>query len=323
MLAVEVLDEQAAARERDAVLVVGRDPLLPQRARHVAEHRAAVEPLAIALNRPEPHAAPPRARRSRRRTAAPRAARTAGSLASSCAWRAARDDAAVIHHDDAIGLEHGREPVRDDDRRALRHEPLERLLHEQLALRVERARRLVEQQDRRVLEDRARDRDALPLPAREPHAALAEERVVALRQRAQELVGLGRARRGLDLGVARVGPAVADVLARRRAEQHRVLRHEADQPAHVARDRARAMSTPSISTRPVGRIVEAQQQLERRALAGARRPDERDGLAGLDRHREVVERRALGARRIAEPHVLELDAAAAAVAAARAAAAAP
>ena len=47
-------------------------------------------------------------------------------------------------------------------------------LHDALALGVERARRLVEQQDRPVGEDRARDREALPLPAREPHAALAE-----------------------------------------------------------------------------------------------------------------------------------------------------
>jgi hypothetical protein len=55
------------------------------------------------------------------------------------------------------------------------------------------------------------------------------------------------------------------------------------------------------------RIVEAQQQLERRALAGAGGADESDGLTGLDRQREIVERRVLRPRRIAKPHVLELD----------------
>ena len=42
--------------------------------------------------------------------------------------------------------------------------------------------RLVEDQDRRVLEDRPGDRQPLPLAARERRAALADDRVVALRQ---------------------------------------------------------------------------------------------------------------------------------------------
>src|SRR5688500_11112335 len=52
--AVEVLDEQTAARELEAILAVGREPLRPKVARHVAEHRPAIEALAIALNGPEP-----------------------------------------------------------------------------------------------------------------------------------------------------------------------------------------------------------------------------------------------------------------------------
>ncbi len=126
---------------------------------------------------------------------------------------------------------------------------------------------------------------------------------------AQELVGFGGARRRLDLGIGRVGPAVADVLARRGAEQHGVLRHEADRAAHALGIRARDVDAVDEHA-AFGRIVEAQQQLERRALAGTGRADERDRLAGLDREREIVERQAFGARRIAETHVLELDAAA-------------
>ncbi len=139
----------------------------------------------------------------------------------------------MVHDDDPVGFEHGREPMRDDDRGAALHQLFERLLHEPLGLRVERTRRLVEQQNRRILEYRARQRDALALAAREARAALAEERVVALRQLAQELVGRGRDRGRFDLGIARARTSVADVFARARAEQHRLLRHQPDLRADV------------------------------------------------------------------------------------------
>jgi hypothetical protein len=60
--------------------------------------------------------------------------------------------------------------------------PFQRLLHQLLAFGVERRGRLVEQQDRRVAQDGAGDRDALALAARQHDAALADRRVVALRQ---------------------------------------------------------------------------------------------------------------------------------------------
>ena len=78
----------------------------------------------------------------------------------------------------------------------LRGEARQRLLHQPLRFRVERARRLVEQQDRRVLEDGARERQALALAARKPQAAVADLGVVALRLRHDEVVGGGRLGRG-------------------------------------------------------------------------------------------------------------------------------
>ena len=97
---------------------------------------------------------------------------------------AGADDAAAVDHDDAVGIDGGGQPMRDHERGAVAHELLERVLHQPLALRIERAGGLVEQQDRRILEDGARDGDALLLAAREPRAALAEEGVVAFRQSA-------------------------------------------------------------------------------------------------------------------------------------------
>src|SRR5919201_4817 len=84
---------------------------------------------------------------------------------------AALDDPAVVQHDDLIGLAHGREPVRDRNRRPPLREPVERRLHEPLGLGVERARRLVEDENRRVAENRPRDRDPLLLAAPEAGAA--------------------------------------------------------------------------------------------------------------------------------------------------------
>ena len=57
------------------------------------------------------------------------------------------------------------------------------------------------------------------------------------------------------------------------------------------------MSTPPTSTLPAGRVVEAGQQVEQRRLAGARRPADRDDLAGLDDQVEVAQHLVLAAVR--------------------------
>ena len=54
-LAIEIVDQQGAAGQRDAVLLVGRDPIRPHGAWHVAKHGAAVETLGITENGPEFH----------------------------------------------------------------------------------------------------------------------------------------------------------------------------------------------------------------------------------------------------------------------------
>ena len=112
---------------------------------------------------------------------------------------------------------------------------IERLLHEVLALGVERARGLVEDEDARILQDGARDGDALLLPAGELHAALADERRVALGEARDEVVGVGGAGGGLDLGVGRGALSVADVLGDRAREEHRLLRDDADLTAQPLR----------------------------------------------------------------------------------------
>ena len=86
----------------------------------------------------------------------------------------------------------GREPVRDHQAGSPAHHHLEAPFGWRLRSRVQRAGRFVQDQDARILEQDARDREALTLAARELVAALADHRLVAGRQRGDEVVRCSR-----------------------------------------------------------------------------------------------------------------------------------
>src|SRR5919205_505517 len=184
----------------------------------------------------------------------------------------------------------------------------ERRLHGALGLGVQRAGRLVEDEHRRVAQDRPRDRDALLLAAREPVAALADHGVVAVGQRGDERVDLRRARRGLELLVARVGLGEAQVVADRRVEQVRLLRDEADRPGQGAEGEV-AHVDPVDRHAPGGRVVQPGDEIAERRLARAGLPHHRHARAGRDREVDAVERRR-PVRVVAERDVLEAHVAA-------------
>jgi hypothetical protein len=102
---------------------------------------------------------------------------------------------------------------------------------------------------RRVDEQRAGDRDALAFAARQRLAAFADQRVVAVRQAQDELVGVRGAGGGDDLGARGVGLAVGDVLGNGAEEQEGFLQHQADVRRYSATGSER-MSTPSIRMAP-------------------------------------------------------------------------
>ena len=78
-----------------------------------------------------------------------------------------------FEHDHAVEIAQGRKPVRDRDHGAAPHQTAERLANGFFGFTVQRRGRLVKQQDRRILEERARDGDALTLAAGEFDAAIA------------------------------------------------------------------------------------------------------------------------------------------------------
>src|SRR3954447_10389549 len=107
------------------------------------------------------------------------------------------DDAPVVEDEDAPGTLDGREAVRDDYRGAAPEQAPQAVLDAALRVDVDVRGRLVEHEDPRVRDQRARERDQLPLAGRELRAALADLRVVAVLEREDELVGADRACRRL------------------------------------------------------------------------------------------------------------------------------
>ena len=88
-------------------------------------------------------------------------------------------------------------------------------------------------------------------------------------------------------------------------EQHRLLRHDG-RCAPRSSAKPQFADVDAVDADRAGlRIVEAQQQLEHRGLAGARRADHRHRLARRDAEVEASSAGELGPRRIAERHLLE------------------
>ena len=150
-------------------------------------------------------------------------------------------------------------------------------LNDVLAVTVERAGGFIQQQNRRILENRPRDRDALPLPAGELDAALAHHGVVAMIELDDELVRMGPPRRQLDFLISRARPAVPDVLEKTAMKQVRVLRDERyGSPEALLSDLTNVLAVDADGA--FVHIVHAQQQAHEGGFAGAARPHEADAL---------------------------------------------
>ena len=90
------------------------------------------------------------------------------------------DDAALLNHDNFIGVSDGTESVSDHEGGASAEEFGEALLDQAFAVAVEVGGGFVEDQDFGVGEDRAGDGDALTLAAGEFEAAFADQGVEAV-----------------------------------------------------------------------------------------------------------------------------------------------
>ena len=148
---------------------------------------------------------------------------------------------------------------------------------------VEVARRLVGEHDRRPSDERARDRDPLPLAAGELRRP-AVEPVAEPDRREQRLAAC--ARRSAT-GTPRVEQPVGDVLERRRVlGEEELLEDEAD-PRRAQRGElaVRELGDVEAGDRDParGRAVERAHEVQQRRLAGAGGADDRDQLAARRR----------------------------------------
>ena len=91
---------------------------------------------------------------------------------------------------------------------------------------------------------------------------------------------MGGNRRATDLVVAGVEPSVAEVLGDGPAKEDRILQHECDPLAKRAQ--AVLANVSAIDAHTTGEwLVESRNQADRRRLAGAGEPDERNHLARM------------------------------------------
>ncbi|MNP32751.1 hypothetical protein D3C76_1259510 [compost metagenome] len=134
-------------------------------------------------------------------------------------------------------------------------------------------------------------------------------RPVALRQPEDELVGMRGAGSRLDLGGAGLRTAVADVLLHRAVEQRRILRHQREAAAQIARvELVDGLAVDADAA--LLRVEEAQQQVEQGRFAGPRWSDQRQGLSRFHQQVDAVDCPLLRPRGIGKAHALQLDASA-------------
>ncbi len=195
--------------------------------------------------------------------------------------------------------------MRQDQRRAALHQPVQRFLNHGLVLGIDGGERLVEHQNRRVPQESAGDGETLALAARELDAFLADHGLVALRQAQNELVDVGGACGVLHFRLRCAGLAEPDVLLDRAVEQERVLVHHRDQGADLGKGQRPQVVAAQQDAALVG-IVEAQQQAYDRRLAAAGGADQTQPFTGGCGEVEVVVHGAACAG-IGEAHVLEDD----------------
>ncbi len=103
-------------------------------------------------------------------------------LSSSSWWVPTAGDPAVVQHGDPVGEQHGARAVGDHQGGGGAQHLAQRLLDQRLGVHVERGERVVQHQELRVADDRAGQRQALPLAAGQAQALLADLGVDAVRQ---------------------------------------------------------------------------------------------------------------------------------------------
>ena len=169
---------------------------------------------------------------------------------------------------------------------------------------VDRAGGIVEHEHPRVGEDRAGERDTLPLAAAEREATLAEEGVVAEGQAQDEVVGTGKPRGSFHIRVRCIGSRERDVRRDRVVEQKCVFEHDRDCVSQVGQREVADVDAVDGDGALV-HVVEAHQQASERGLSATGGADHGDRRARRNVQIEVAKH--LVVRVVPEADVAERD----------------
>ena len=187
---------------------------------------------------------------------------------------------------------------------------LKALVHLVLSLHVERRGRLVQHQERAIAHEGPRQGQLLPLAAGQLTTAELTAKLCrqAVRERRDHGIGAGFRGRSVQPGrvVPRLDLSQADVLPGGQLVAHEVLEDHSHPPAQLGR-----VELPQVNAveqdAPLRRVVEAEQQLDERGLAGAIAAHQRHRLVPPEMQRDIVQHR-LGLAGVGERDLLEGDA---------------
>src|SRR5690606_21272497 len=136
-------------------------------------------------------------------------------------------DATTIHDQDLAGIDYGGKTMRNHQRTVIARDLLELRLYGLLGMRIQCRRRFIKNQYGWLLEQGARNRDALLFTTRQFETTLAHHGVVTVRQRHDEIMNISGSCRGNNLVLRGAGPAIGNVVGDAVIEQHGILRHDA------------------------------------------------------------------------------------------------
>src|SRR4051794_13934525 len=156
-----------------------------------------------------------------------------------------------------------------------------------------------------ILKKRACDGYPLAFAAGEADALIANGRVVAMRKRHNEVVGVGGLCGIDDLSAARLWTSVCYVGGRRCGEDDRFLLHDRELPAKISKFEVTKIDAVEQDT-SCNWIIEASQKIDQRTLPGATGPDDADSGPGGNGKAEVVDD-ALSAECVLKTHITKLE----------------
>src|SRR5574337_2159135 len=133
------------------------------------------------------------------------------------------DTASAVQHQDLVGPYDGGKPMRNHEGRPILHQPIQRLLDQSLRFRIQGRGRLVQDEDGRVLQYSPGDGDPLLLAAGQAYPTLADPGLVSIRERVDELLGIGDPGCLHDLAWSYVTLSVGDIVQDSIIEQDRLL----------------------------------------------------------------------------------------------------